>query len=1069
MSLIPRRLSSQLVFIVSLLFTLTVLVYTWYTAWEQSRLVEATVTAQTQALAKTVAGASAGYLLSADYTGMESLLLQLAEYPEISLLSVADPRGKVLSQVRKNERGTPFADFAITPLHVPELAQPSVDARAGDGLSNNVKSGERRLVLWQPIRSGGHVGWVRMEVALEQLAAARRGIWIDSSIGAFAAVLVSTALLLLFLGRPMRVLRGATQFASGLDTLRGQQLPAYRGNIEIQQLIEALNHASTRLKEQEEVIEESNRFMTSLTNALGEGVIANDENGRCTFVNAEAERLLGWSREEMLGQGVHDLIHFQTATGLPVADAECPMHSSVVSGHLFRSDFDAFTRKDGSLFPISVVTVPLFEGDLYVGSVAAFQDITDRKRDEEYLLATSSRLSALIESMQAGVLVEDENAQVVVTNQAFCDMFGMQLSSPDLVGISSSAVFNECGKLMADPAAFSSEAHRLVSEKEALLGGEIELQDGRVLEYDYIAIFLFPAIPQPEDCRGHLWLFRDISGRKHAELELQQAKDAAEAANRAKGDFLANMSHEIRTPMNGIVGMTDLALDTELDAQQREYLEMVKTSADSLLVIINDILDFSKIEAGKLEIEQIDFSLRKQLRQTLKPLSLRAEQKGLLLRHTVAEDVPDNLLGDPGRLRQILINLVGNAIKFTAQGEIVIKAECSPSSDDAIVLHLSVSDTGIGIAADKQAAVFGAFSQADSSITRRFGGTGLGLAISYKLVSLMGGKLWLDSTLGKGSTFHFTLRFTRSSQQAANLAPLGSDANGNENDASERLAFSQMHTLRILLAEDNPVNQRLAIALLEKRGHHIVVAVDGQQALDTSAREVFDLILMDMQMPVMDGIEATQRIRERERSSGGQHCPIVAMTANAMQGDRERCLAAGMDGYVSKPVKPDELFTAISAALGTKGMSVNEAQVLQISEGNVPVVNAKSREQPELAPSAETAETFCAIYNRSEVLQRLGGDEELFSTLVMMFVADSPGYCTALESAQLKGDAPTLRREAHTVKGLFATFSDDKGTALAANVESLAKAGDMDASGKLTAELIGEVRRLAGALAQEVH
>ncbi|MBV5344334.1 MAG: PAS domain-containing protein, partial [Rhodoferax sp.] len=363
-----------------------------------------------------------------------------------------------------------------------------------------------------------------------------------------------------------------------------------------------------------------------------------------------------------------------------MADAECPMHSSVVSGHLFRSDFDAFTRKDGSLFPISVVTVPLFEGDLYVGSVAAFQDITDRKRDEEYLLATSSRLSALIESMQAGVLVEDENAQVVVTNQAFCDMFGMQLSSPDLVGISSSAVFNECGKLMADPVAFSSEAHRLVSEKEALLGGEIELQDGRVLEYDYIAIFLFPAIPQPEDCRGHLWLFRDISGRKHAELELQQAKDAAEAANRAKGDFLANMSHEIRTPMNGIVGMTDLALDTELDAQQREYLEMVKTSADSLLVIINDILDFSKIEAGKLEIEQIDFSLRKQLRQTLKPLSLRAEQKGLLLRHTVAEDVPDNLLGDPGRLRQILINLVGNAIKFTAQGEIVIKAECNPSS-----------------------------------------------------------------------------------------------------------------------------------------------------------------------------------------------------------------------------------------------------------------------------------------------------------------------------------------------------------------------------------------------------
>jgi PAS domain S-box-containing protein len=967
-------------------------------------------------------------------------------------------------------------------LRVPDLAQPGVDAPASEWLPNIAQSRDRRLVLWQPISSGGPVGWVRMEVVLEQLAEARRQIWMDSIIAASAAVLMSTALLLLFLGRPMRVLRGATQFASGLDTLRGQQLPAYQGNIEIQQLIEALNHASTRLKEQEEVIAESNRFMTSLTNALGEGVIANDAHGRCTFVNAEAVRLLGWSRDEMLGQGVHDLIHFQTTTGLPVADAECPMHSSVVSGHLFRSDFDAFTRKDGSLFPISVVAVPLFEGDVYVGSVAAFQDITDRKRDEEYLLATSSRLSALIESMQAGVLVEDENAQVVVTNQAFCDMFGLQLSSPDLVGIRSLAVFNECGKLMADPEAFSTQARSLLNEKEALLGGEIELQDGRVLEYDYIAIFLFPAIPQPEDCRGHLWLFRDISGRKHAELELQQAKDAAEAANRAKGDFLANMSHEIRTPMNGIVGMTDLALDTELDAQQREYLEMVKTSADSLLVIINDILDFSKIEAGKLEIEQIDFGLRKQLRQTLKPLSLRAEQKGLLLRHEVAADVPDALLGDPGRLRQILINLVGNAIKFTAQGEIVITVVAKPSSNDALSLHFSVRDSGIGIAADQQAAVFGAFSQADSSITRRFGGTGLGLAISYKLVSLMGGKIWLDSAPGQGSTFHFTLHLARSSAQYAHLAAQPGNETGREadreNDPGEHVSPEQVRALRILLAEDNPVNQRLAVALLEKRGHQVVVVGDGQQALDVLASETFDLVLMDMQMPVMDGIEATQRIRERERSGSGAHQPIVAMTANAMQGDRERCLEAGMDGYVSKPVKPDELFAAMSAAPGIRGKLMgdpqkgeagkapeNTAQARRLAEGNVPGARPSSEAQ---LPRLSEVATGAAIYNRAEVIERLGGDEELFSTLVSMYVADSPGYCTALEQALAKGDAPTLRREAHTVKGLFATFSDDTGTALALQVENLAKAADLNAAGQLTAKLVIEVQRLAGALAQEV-
>ncbi len=1059
----PRRLSSQLVFIVSLLFAMTVFVYTRYTAWEQSSLAEATVTAQTQALAKTVAGASAGYLLTADYVGVEALLLQLAGYPEISLISVTDQRGKVLSQIRKDERGSPFADFAVVPLSVPSLAQPVVDLGAGETTVHGI-SGSRRLVFWQPISSGGHVGWVRMEVALDQLAEAGRRIWVDSIVAAFAAILISTALLLIFLGRPMRELRGATRFAAGLDTLRGQQLPAYRGNIEIQQLIEALNHASSRLKEQEEAIEESNRFLTSLTNALGEGVIANDARGRCTFVNAEAERLLGWSREEMLGQGVHDLIHFQTATGLPVADGECPMHASVVSRHLFRSDFDAFTRKDGSLFPISVVAVPLFEGDVYVGSVAAFQDITERKHDEEYLLATSSRLSALIESMQAGVLVEDENSQVVMTNQAFCDMFGLPYSSPDLVGIRSRAVFDECGKQLADPEVFNTKVCQLLNEKVALLEGEIVLQDGRVLEYDYIAIYLFPALPQPEDGRGHLWLFRDISSRKHAELELQQAKEAAEAANRAKGDFLANMSHEIRTPMNGIVGMTDLALDTELDAQQREYLEMVKASADSLLVIINDILDFSKIEAGKLEIEQIDFHLRSQLRMTLKPLSLRAEQKGLVLRHEIAADVPDNLQGDPGRLRQVLINLVGNAIKFTQQGEILIGVELSqmrsqvqrPGGEGSVDLHFYVRDTGIGISADKQAAVFGAFSQADSSITRRFGGTGLGLAISFKLVALMGGRIWLESELGQGSIFHFTLRLASGVERQANSAGA---LIREKDEGATRFEVLPERPLRILLTEDNPVNQRLAIVLLEKRGHRVVVAGDGQQALDVLASEEFDLVLMDMQMPVMDGIEATLRIRERERSVGGAHQPIVAMTANAMEGDRERCLAAGMDGYVSKPVKPEELFAAIAAAPGMRrGLMAT-----------MPEEQGLAGSLPSAAGSIDrTTAGNDVIYNRAEVIERLGGDEELFSTLANMFVADSSGYCSMLEQALAGGDPSSVRREAHTIKGLLATFSDEKGTALAAQLEAMAKDGSLEMAGEVAGELLNAVRRLACALSKEV-
>ena len=1035
MRLFPRRLSSQLALIVSLLFTLTVFVYTWYTAEEQSHLAESTMAAQTQSLAKSVAGASTKYLTAADSAGLEALLLQTSDYPEIRLISVTDNTGKVLCQVRKDQRGMSFADFAVLPISVPAVVKASADVltmEAGTWLDNLRDRRTGRLLLWQPISSGGHVGWVRMEIALDQIVEARKHIWSDSIVTALATILVSTSLLLIFLGRPMRELRSATRFAASLNTLRGEQLPAYRGNIEIQELIEALNRASLRLKQQDEVIEESNRFLKSLTDALGEGVVANDARGHCTFVNAEAERLLGWSRDELLGKSVHDLIHFQTATGLPVAGNECPMHASVLSGHVFRSEFDAFTRKDGSLFPISVVAVPLFEGEHCVGSVAAFQDITDRKRDEAFLLATSSRLTALIESMQAGVLVEDENSQVVVTNQAFCDMFSLEVSSLDLVGIRSQAVINECGKQLVAAEIFAEKARVLLDNKAPDLGAELVLLDGRVLEYDYLPIYLFPTIPQPEDCRGHLWLFRDISGRKHAELELQQAKEAAEAANRAKSDFLANMSHEIRTPMNGIVGMTDLALDTDLDTQQREYLEMVKASADALLVIINDILDFSKIEAGKLDIENIDFGLRSLLRQTLKPLTMRAEQKGLVLRHEVAADVPDSLVGDPGRLRQVLINLVGNAIKFTEHGEVCVSVESAPLGESGIALHIAVRDTGVGIAEDKQLDVFGAFSQADSSITRRFGGTGLGLAISHKLVLMMGGRIWLESTLGKGSVFHFTLRLGLGKGNSA--AALGGD------DAPFELAPQQ--ALRILLAEDNPINQRLALALLEKRGHRVVIAANGQEALDALSVEPFDLVLMDMQMPVMDGIEATLLIRANEKASASRHLPIVAMTANAMQGDRERCLAAGMDGYVSKPVKPDELFAQIAAALGA-----DAAMAVAIP-----------------LPAAPEEKAF----NRAEVLERLGDDESLFQTLAGMFVSDSANYIHALEQALAAGDAPRLEREAHTVKGLLATFSAEAGTELAQQLEHLARRGSLEGADSLTADLILAVKKFADVLSAEL-
>jgi PAS domain S-box-containing protein len=673
-------------------------------------------------------------------------------------------------------------------------------------------------------------------------------------------------------------------------------------------------------------------------------------------VNPAWATTLGYTQEEVLATPMLELIH--------PGDLERTMGEIAKQSreHRTKQFVNRYRCKDGS-YRLFEWTTTFNRDDSTRFGVA--RDITEQRLSEESLRESEERFRIMADSCPEIIWVTDAQGRTQLANRICREFFGSNFEQAD----------GEQSRLVIHPEDRSEYVRKFLLAVQGrtpfLAEARVRRSDG---EWRWIASHAEPRVSLSGDFLGHVGISPDITDRKQSEEALQRAKDAAEGANRSKSEFLANMSHEIRTPMNGVIGLTDLALDTELTPEQREYLEGVKSSADSLLRILNDILDFSKIEAGKLEFEVIEFDLRQTVEAILKLLGIRAAAKNLELACDFGQDVPFRVLGDPGRLRQILVNLTGNALKFTEHGGVVVRVERSPEITEELELHFSVKDTGIGIPLAKQQHVFRAFAQADNSSTRTFGGTGLGLTISSQLVEMMGGRIWLESDEGIGSTFHFTLRLgvlpARSAEElradtgsterlsvlvvhdnhtnlrilddmlsspdwkttlansgstvgemellnAANRMPQPGSRIEAQPDPEWRLAAEEGQPgLRLLVVDDNPVNRLVATRLLEKHNHTVGTAANGLEALEMMDKETFDCVLMDIEMPVLDGFGATAEIRKKERNSG-RHLPIVAMTAHAMTGDMERCLAAGMDGYITKPIKANDVLATVERVLWT--------------------------------------------------------------------------------------------------------------------------------------------------------
>ncbi len=914
--------------------------------------------------------------------------------------------------------------------------------------------------------------------------------------------------------------------------------------LRVDQRTEELRREVSVRTEAERHLAERTAYLNALIGNIPLGLVTLDTDRKVTFCNAAFERMFGYTLSELIGCDLFTMIS-QNQEGASMTQAP------------FLGQFTQFTatrcRKGGARFDAEIQLVPLMLQEKVVGVFGLYRDVTEERRAREALELSEARNIAFHQAALDGIQTIDVDGRIMDFNPAMERLTGRR--KEEVVGRSFLEVNVTAG--MRENVARDFEGF-VRTGSSMFIGHLIEVPitraDGTEVPVDMIVTPL-----RVHGVLTFMTQMRDISQRKAAEQEQQHAKEFAEAASRAKSDFLANMSHEIRTPMNGIIGMAELALDTELTAEQREYLQMVKSSADSLLRIINDILDFSKIEAGKMDLESAPFSLRIALLDMMKTLALRAHKKDIELTIDIPPTVPEEVVGDVTRLRQVLVNLVGNAIKFTDGGEVNVRVETERSDPESVLIHFAVRDTGVGIPPDKVQAIFEPFIQADGSMSRRFGGTGLGLSISMRFVELMGGRIWAESQLGKGSTFHFIVPFSLAHRDLAihlqtppelaglpvlvvddnqtnrhilsqmlqnwSMAPQTADG-GRAALAAMTFALSTHHpyplvlldahmpemdgfavaeeirkdpglagatimmltsdlaagdaqrcralgitttllkpiqqsnlldailkalarpssvrvlppeptrrgksaprgeSRRFLLAEDNLVNQQLAVRLLERQGHKVAVAKNGREVLDEMEKagpDAFDVILMDVQMPQMDGMEATMEIRRREEKTGA-HIPIVAMTAHAMKGDQERCLASGMDGYVSKPIS---------------------LAVLQAEIDRVLSEHPAKKQEPAI--------------QLDELRARLDGNDDLMAELAQLFLDDAPRLIQAIHEAVASGDAARLESAAHALKGSASTLGANGLTSFARKLEMQARAMRLEGSGETCSQLEQEWERL---------